>query len=172
MSSVSTIPAISRGHARSRLARQLVVIDSGIHELSSLIADVQSDSSVLVLDRDRDGIVQITEFLKSAPSISSLHIVSHGASGNLYLGNAQLNLGTLDVYLDQLKSWGDNLQGADLFLYGCQVAAEGMGELFIQQLHRLTGANIAASADLVGNSPNGSNWTLDVQAGQVSSAVA
>ncbi|MEM9451731.1 MAG: DUF4347 domain-containing protein, partial [Cyanobacteria bacterium P01_E01_bin.6] len=171
LSSVSTFPAVSRGRVRSRTARQLVVIDSRVSELSSIVADVQASSSVLLLDKDRDGIIQITEFLKSVPSVSSLHLVSHGASGHLHLGNAQLNLNTLDLYLDRLKSWGDSLQDADLFLYGCQVAAEGMGELFIQQLHRLTGANVAASSKLVGNTPEGANWLLDVRIGDVTSDI-
>ncbi|MEM9451314.1 MAG: DUF4347 domain-containing protein [Cyanobacteria bacterium P01_E01_bin.6] len=171
MASVSTFTATNRGFIPSRSSRQLVVIDSRVSEFSSIIADVQASSSVLLLDKDRDGILQITEFLKSVPSVSSLHLVSHGASGNLHLGNAQLNLSTLDFYLDRLKSWGDSLQGADLFLYGCQVAAGGMGELFIERLHRLTGANISASSKLVGNTPEGSNWLLDVRIGDATSEV-
>ncbi|MEL7084770.1 MAG: DUF4347 domain-containing protein, partial [Cyanobacteria bacterium J06597_1] len=171
MSSVSAIPAVLPARDRTHTARQLVIIDSSVSELPSLIADVRSHSDVLVLDSARDGIAQISEFLSSVSSISSLHLVSHGTSGNLSLGNSKLNLNSLDRYLQHLKSWRTKLDGADLFLYGCQVAAHGMGELFIQQLHRLTGANIAASTELVGNAPQGSNWTLDVHAGQVTSSV-
>ncbi|MEM9537437.1 MAG: DUF4347 domain-containing protein, partial [Cyanobacteria bacterium P01_E01_bin.45] len=171
MSSVSTIPAVLPARDRTHTARQLVIIDSSVSELPSLIADVRSHSDVLVLDSARDGIAQISEFLSSVSSISSLHLVSHGTSGNLFLGKSQLNINSLDRYLPHLKSWRTTLDGADLILYGCQVAAHGMGELFIQQLHRLTGANIAASTELVGNTPQGSNWTLDVHAGQVTSPV-
>ncbi|MEM9537587.1 MAG: DUF4347 domain-containing protein, partial [Cyanobacteria bacterium P01_E01_bin.45] len=171
MSFVSTIPAIDRGSDRNGTARQLVIIDSSVSELPSLVADVRSHSDVLVLDSARDGIAQISEFLSSVSSISSLHLVSHGTSGNLFLGNSQLNINSLDRYLEHLQAWRNTLEGADLFLYGCQVAANGMGELFVQQLHRLTGANIAASTELVGNTLQGSNWTLDVHAGQVTSPV-
>ncbi|WP_227498710.1 tandem-95 repeat protein [Synechococcus sp. PCC 7336] len=148
------------------------MIDSSVSDIPSLIADVEPNSEVLLLDGERDGITQITGFLKKFARISSLHIVSHGTSGNLLLGNTRLSFDTLDRYFEPLKSWANSLQDADLFLYGCEVAAGGMGQLFIQQLHQLTGANIAASTGIVGNTANGANWQLDARAGEVKTSIA
>ncbi|MDE5116588.1 MAG: DUF4347 domain-containing protein, partial [Trichodesmium sp. St2_bin2_1] len=51
-------------------------------------------------------------------------------------------------------------------LYGCNVAAGDGGEEFIDKLHRLTGAEIAASKSLTGAAVKGGNWELEVRTGQ------
>ena len=56
-------------------------------------------------------------------------------------------------------------------LYGCQVAKGVNGSLFLQQLHLLTGANIAASEHPVGRVDGQSNWDLETQVGSVATAV-
>ncbi|MEM6448105.1 MAG: DUF4347 domain-containing protein, partial [Cyanobacteria bacterium P01_D01_bin.123] len=151
--------------------RQLVVIDANVTDLPALVADVQSSSEILLLDKERDGIAQITEFLQRSTGVSSLHLVAHGTSGSLQLGNTQLNLSTLDRHIESVKGWFNALDGADLLIYGCKVAAGSMGQLFVQQLHQLTGANIAASTGLVGSAREGASWHLDVQVGNVNSEV-
>ncbi|NJL10180.1 MAG: DUF4347 domain-containing protein [Calothrix sp. SM1_7_51] len=45
-------------------------------------------------------------------------------------------------------------------LYACRVAAGNVGTEFLDKLHNLTGANIAASSKLVGNSAQGGSWKL------------
>jgi hypothetical protein len=59
-----------------------------------------------------------------------------------------------------------------LLLYGCQVAMGDAGAEFIEKLHRLTGANIAASSTLVGSKVLGANWELDVERGMTTSPLA
>ncbi|NER33337.1 MAG: DUF4347 domain-containing protein [Oscillatoria sp. SIO1A7] len=49
----------------------------------------------------------------------------------------------------------------NLILYACQVAAGEIGRTFLEKLHQLTGANIAASSSSVGNPQLGGNWELD-----------
>jgi hypothetical protein len=89
----------------------------------------------------------------------------------LYLGNTQLSLDTLNNYHQELKTWFDppcpTYQGGqggsrgDLLLYGCNVAAGDAGEEFITKLHKITGAEIAASTTRIGNVYKGGNWELD-----------
>jgi hypothetical protein len=52
-------------------------------------------------------------------------------------------------------------------LYGCNVAAGDSGAEFIEKLHQLTGANIAASARLTGNVALGGDWELEVIRGEL-----
>ena len=54
-------------------------------------------------------------------------------------------------------------------LYACNVAQGDSGTAFINKLAVFTGANIAASANLIGNGPQGSNWILEQQTGCVNS---
>ncbi|MGB3650700.1 MAG: DUF4347 domain-containing protein [Rivularia sp. (in: cyanobacteria)] len=59
-----------------------------------------------------------------------------------------------------------------LLLYGCNVAAGDAGEEFIEKLHDLTAANIAASTTKVGNKHKGGNWQLDLHKGEFLSQLA
>ena len=151
-------------------SRAFVVLDSGIDNLPLLVSHL-SHADVLVLDSSQDGIEQITAALAARQSVSSLHIVSHGMPGQLLLGNSKLGFNSLEYYTDQLMSWADKLKGKDVLLYGCQVAKGAMGHLFLQQLHQLTGANIAASTTSVGRVTGRTDWTLDAHLGNVSTSV-
>jgi hypothetical protein len=52
-------------------------------------------------------------------------------------------------------------------IYGCEVAAGLEGRLFIEQIARLTGADIAASTNLTGYAKAGADWILEATAGSV-----
>ena len=142
-------------------ANRLVLIDPQVENYQSLVASVLPNTSVVILDADRDGVEQISQALASHQGVNSLHIVSHGAPGTLYLGDSELSLTTLERYINQLQNWFP----PHLLLYGCNVAAGDAGAEFITKLHQLTGANIGASTTKMGNHALGGNWDLDVIVG-------
>ncbi len=142
---------------------RLVFIDPQVDDYQSLVMGVLPDTSVVVLDANQDGIEQISQVLESHQGVNSLHIVSHGAPGCIYLGNSQLNNETLNHYAAKLMGWANALgEDAQLLLYGCKVAQTELGVLFIRCLSELTGAVVAASDDLTGSAALGGNWELEV----------
>jgi RHS repeat-associated protein len=138
----------------------VVFIDQSVSELEILQAGVVKGIEAITLSPDQDGIQQITQFLQKYPQITTIHIVSHGAPGCLYLGNSQLNLNNISDYREIWQHWPRNL---NILLYGCNVAAGNAGEEFIAKLHQATGAKIAASAQRVGNPALGGGWQLEVK---------
>ncbi len=79
--------------------------------------------------------------------------------GCLYLGNSQLSINTINNdYAQELENWSVT----NILLYGCNVAAGDAGAEFLEKLHQLTGANIAASARPTGNVALGGDWELEV----------
>nr|RNJ70892.1 MAG: DUF4347 domain-containing protein [Leptolyngbya sp. IPPAS B-1204] len=150
----------------------LVVIDPSITDYTTLAAAVVSEAVAVILDSNRDGVEQISEILQQYPQqyphTTSLHIVSHGAPGCVYLGNSQLSLATIHRYANQLRNW----PVSSLLLYGCNAAAGDAGEEFLAKLHRTTGANIAASSTRIGSAAQGANWELDVQVGEACGPLA
>jgi Ca2+-binding RTX toxin-like protein len=136
----------------------VVFVDAGVDNYQQLVDGVIPSAEVFVLDREADGIEQISQVLQQRQDIGAVHIVSHGAPGCLYLGNSQLSLDTLNRYATQLQQW----DVANLLLYGCNVAAGDAGEEFIEKLQALTGADIAASKTMTGSAAKGGNWELEV----------
>ena len=155
---------------------QLVFIDSQVENYQFLASEIIPGVKVIILQKDRDGIAQISEILQSQPQVSNVHIVSHGSPGCLFLGNTNLSLDTLERYASELKNWFSSLSlvphPSSLLLYGCNVAAGDAGEEFITKLHDITGVEVAASTTRIGNAARGGNWQLDYQTGKIATEIA
>jgi len=159
---------ISSDHSLKSSQTTLVVIDSAVEHWADLVSGIMEGAGVAVLAADQDGMTQITALLRAYPSVTSLHIVSHGNPGILYLGNAQLSLETIDRYACELQSWS----AASLLIYGCNVAAGDAGAELIEKLHYFTSAGISASTSLTGSAALGGNWQLEMNIGNADTALA
>ncbi|MDB9529489.1 DUF4347 domain-containing protein, partial [Oscillatoria sp. CS-180] len=150
--------------------RSFLFIDAAVESPQHLLSGLQPDVQAHILKVDEDGIQQITEIIQASsltphPSPLTLHIVSHGTPGCLYLGNAQLSLETLDRYSWELQTWFPQAPAHNpqpkLSFYACNLAAGDAGEEFITKLQHLTGAEIHASTQKVGHATLGGSWELD-----------
>ncbi len=165
----------------------IMFVDPAVADWENLVKGVKPGIEVIILDRGRDGIKQISEVLESRTNITSVHIVSHGSPGSLKLGNAHLNRDNLDKYGSLLQQWRRAFtDDADLLIYACNVAFEpnpiqgcqetGQGQGrevgFIQRIALLAGANVAASAKLIGCAELGGEWELECAIGQINTPLA
>ena len=169
--------SVSLSHTNQ--VQHLVFIDSNVSDYAYLAAGVIPGAEVIILEPNQDGIKQITQALNFYSYPVSLHIVSHGSPGCLYLGNSELSLDTLAEYTEELRSWFGDARSQEfrssgvqnlelettpysLIIYGCSVAAGDAGEELSAKLKKLTGAEIAASTSPTGNAVLGGNWNLEV----------
>ena len=157
---------------------ELVVIDGRIADSQALLDDLvaRSDTATrfetLVLDRSDDAIARIGQALAGRQDIAALHILSHGAEGQLLLGDRVIDVQTLQQRASELGTWADALASdADILLYGCNVGAGEAGNALVQQLAQLTSADVAASSDDTGSDARGGNWLLEIRSGLVDTAV-
>ncbi len=145
-----------------------VFIDRSVRDVQHLLDNVKPGYQTVLLDRDRDGMLQISEVLQTSREVTEVHLVAHGSPGCLYLGDTRLDLSDLGHYANQLQQWRSAFaRCADILIYGCHVAQQTWTEL-LQPLHRLTGANIAASSQAVGQG----RWELDRRLGTVTADLA
>jgi hypothetical protein len=151
--------------------RSLAFIDAGLSDVQALVAGLQADTTVYLLDSAGDGLSQITAVLAGYHDLASVTILSHGSDGALQLGSTRLDSDRLIGQAGLVQSWAGALgEGADLLLYGCNVAADAIGQGFVQQLAALTGADVAASDDLTGSAALGGDWVLEYQTGAIEAA--
>jgi len=152
---------------------KLLFIDSKVENYDRLISQVDSQTKIVILQPNQNGIEQISQSLGECCHLDTVHIISHGAKGTLYLGNSILKNDNIHLYVESIQQWGKCLSAdGEILIYGCQVASAKEGKEFVRQLHQLTGANIAASETLTGNVSKGGNWNLEVIFGQLKSALA
>ncbi|MEB3357438.1 MAG: DUF4347 domain-containing protein, partial [Synechococcales bacterium] len=166
----SAQPTIARTSTTS-----VVIIDAHVKEAQWLASQLSTRATVAILEGDRDGLTQITEILQTRPEAHrpvAVHIISHGAPGVLYLGNAELSLDNLYDYADVIRQWFAAAPApSSLLLYGCKVAAGDVGKELIQRLHSITGVAIAASTTRTGHAFLGGDWHLHHHIGGEAAAV-
>ncbi|MEM7794284.1 MAG: VCBS domain-containing protein, partial [Cyanobacteria bacterium P01_C01_bin.118] len=144
----------------------LVVIDAAVENYEVLIGGLKIDAQVVPINSHEDGISRVTQLLSKYQNLTSLHIISHGAPGCLYLGATALNLDTFGHYSSQLQAWSVALAPeANVLLYGCRVAAGDAGTEFLEAFHRLVQRPVTASVSLTGHSALGGNWQLEQSLG-------
>ncbi len=145
--------------------KQFVFIDSAVDDIEVLIESFDNNTEVHIIQSEQDGFTEIENILSNESDIDALHIIGHGSVGQIAFGTAVLNSDTLDTYRDSLKTIGLSLtEQGDILFYGCNVAADLNGEVFIKQLADITQADIAASDDITGQ---GGDWDLEKHVGVV-----
>ena len=147
-------------------SNEIVFIDSAVEGLENFLLD-HPQADVVLLDAGSDGMEQIAATLEGRTDIEAIHILSHGSSGQLSLGDATFNLQSINgEHADELATIKSALSAeADILIYGCDVGAEESGQAFISALSEATGADIAASTDLTGAAELGGDWDLESKTG-------
>ncbi len=153
---------------QQQTSNSLVFIDAGVENYQDIVSRISTDANIVLLKSEKDGIAQINEALAAYINVSSIHIVSHGSSGNVQIGSSELNIDTLENYRDDLFNFKEVLTDqADILLYGCDIAAGEQDSTLLEALSEITGADIAASDDATRDSVLGGNWNLEVTTGEV-----
>jgi glucose/arabinose dehydrogenase len=160
------LPAQGQPMSNNRGAgSSLVFVDAALLEQNPSLFEAAS-GEVHVLSGD--GMAQISQVLAGRSGIDSVQIFSHGQSGSLTLGTTTLTSETLGQYQAALHQWQSAFSAdADILLYGCNVAADALGQGFVNEFARLTATDIAASVDLTGAARLGGDWDLEYATGSI-----
>ena len=87
-------------------------------------ADTAHQFEIIVLNQIDSGIQQITDLLAARRDVSAVHIISHGQDGGVQLGAGWVDAQALQQQAEALAQWRAALtSNADILLYGCDVAA-------------------------------------------------
>ena len=167
------LDAISTYDPPATQRREVVFVDSTIADYQTLLAGINPEAEIIVLDGRRDGIAQITEALENRTGVDAIHLVAEGNEAELHLGTSFLTQNSLStVYAQQFQQIGQSLsQNADLLIYGCNFGQGEAGQLAMQTLAQLTGADVAASTDYTGHADQTGNWVLETATGSIEASV-
>jgi hypothetical protein len=154
--------------AAATSAHEFVFVDPAVQDAGVLMRGINPDATVVRLSPDADGVHQIAAALDGQMGVSAIHILSHGEEGMLRLGSTTLTSDNIDSYV---MDWGmirnALTPGADLLLYGCDVAEGTAGAAFVNRLAKATGADVAASTNPTGAAVMGGDWLLEYSTGPI-----
>ncbi|GIU07693.1 hypothetical protein TUM4445_13510 [Shewanella sp. MBTL60-112-B2] len=166
--------------APAEVKSELIIIDPAVQDpymlYQAMSAKFNQNSvqnhhtEIVFLKPEQEPLLQIRNLLKDKSNLSQLSIVSHASNGALFLSGKWIDQAYINQQTQLLSEIGSSLNsGADLKLYGCNLAAGLSGESFINRMAELTKLDVAASIDTTGGHEQGYNWDLEYQVGNVDS---
>ena len=164
--------ATDAGLVRADTSNTVIFIDSSIGGASDLAAEWATKGRVILIDGSRDGVDQMRTALIGLQNLDAIHIVSHGVEGAFFLGTTRIDQAAIDGALGaSFAAIGRSLSAkGDLLIYGCDVAKGADGQALIEDLARITYADVAASIDDTGAVARGGDWTLESRTGLIEAA--
>ncbi|AHX14982.1 sulfurtransferase [Dyella jiangningensis] len=150
----------------------VVFVDPSVANYQQLVSGLPKGTAVVVLDANSDGLAQMAQYLQQHQGVESIHLVSHGADGEIQAGSTWLNEVDLASHSAALAQIGAAMKpGGDFLIYGCDVAASVDGKALVQHIASISHLNVAASTDLTGAAALGGDWTLEYTAGAIRTPV-
>jgi len=154
--------------AQAAYQNQIAFVDLALNQDFQFENVVPSGVVVSVLSANANGIQHITDVLSGYSNLSAVHIISHGAPGQVNLGTEILDSNSLQRHAREIGTWGNALtENGDILIYGCAVARSEVGIELIEQVATFTGADVAASTNPTGNVGYGGDWVLELSTGQI-----
>ena len=106
---------------------EILVIDSSVADRDVLLQGLDAPMEVILLQGD-DGLEQLAHTLAGRNGIAALHLITHGAPGQLHLGAQRLTRADFSVYADELNTISNALaEDGELLIYGCEVLPGAKG---------------------------------------------
>ena len=99
-------------------------VSSNLPDVATLLADIPQGAEVVLLNPESDGLNQILAALNGRTGLDAIHIISHGASGLLALGDSVVTSQTLTDRAADIATLGSALSvTGDILLYGCDATS-------------------------------------------------
>ena len=145
------------------MTTNLVFIDSRVADYQTLVAGLSAGSGWVLVDEDRDGLLQMQAALWDRCDLTSIRILAHGRPGALMLGASELTAETIDRHAQDLAMIGRALDPeGDVQIYGCDLGRGQAGRAFVRALTEAIGVPVAAASTPIGHAALGGGWNLDV----------
>ncbi len=154
--------------------KEMFFVGDDIDGRDELIAKLETseNGTVVILDSEADGVVQIAEKLSGESEVDAVHVFTHGSAGRIKLGDSWLDNDNVEDYRVELEGIGSALtESGDILLYGCDLTATGDGVRLIESIAAETGADVAASDDTTGHESMGGDWILETETGAVETGI-
>ncbi|MCG8412927.1 MAG: DUF4347 domain-containing protein, partial [Pseudomonadales bacterium] len=153
-----------------RPGRELLLIDEAVPDKHLLLRGIDPRVEIVVIRSDENGLDQLTAVLADYQNLSALHIVSHATGGEFELGTSLVDFAALENRPEVLLALDQAMQdGADLLLYGCDIAESGDETDLLQLISAQANIDVAASLDDTGPRILGGDWDLEIKIGSVES---
>jgi hypothetical protein len=143
-------------------ATEIAFIDPAVSDVRVLLAGLSPDVQPIMLNAAEPAPRQIAAALSGRAGLDAIHIIAHGAPGEVRFAAGVLSANSVNEHAADLAALGAALgQNASLMLWTCETGQGERGQDFVAALASSSGRQVAASRRLVGAAARGGCWELD-----------
>jgi hypothetical protein len=150
-----------RGGARP--TTEVAFIDPAVADVDVLLGGLRSEVEPILLNATEPAPRQMASALAGRRDLEAIHIIAHGAPGEVSFAAGALSADSVDEHGADLAALGARLgPNASLMLWTCETGQGARGQDFVAALASASGAQVAAATRLVGAAARGGCWELDI----------
>jgi len=139
-------------------AEEVIIYDPSVAQIDTLLDGLD----VMVLPISVETIEQakcVVHTLLNHPALETLHLLGHGAPGEIRFGQGRLSAD--DFAVDPIINVQLQTQRS-IHFWSCRTADGEQGLTFLQKITEKSMSNVFAASGLIGNEQKGGSWDLDV----------
>ncbi|MDP2902957.1 MAG: DUF4347 domain-containing protein [Methylovulum sp.] len=140
------------------ISHEILIADAQVKDLDVLLSGLAPNVDAWLIQPGEDAMTSVFKAL-AMPGLSKLHLLAHGAPGEIRLGGRAITATDFRSCFD-----GAAVRDLDIAFWSCQTGAGEAGQAFVQAVAEATGARVVAAEGLVGSAAKNGSWELDVKA--------
>jgi hypothetical protein len=144
---------------------EIAFIDPAVTDVDALLAGLRPGIEGIVLNAAEPAPAQMARWLAGHDNLQAVHIIAHGAPGELHFATGSLSASNLSDHTLALARIGAALDAdGSVRLWSCRTGFGAQGARFVAALETMLGAAVAASSRIVGAAALNGCWDLDISA--------
>jgi hypothetical protein len=140
--------------------KQVLVYDPSVEQVEVLLQGLDAGVDAIPITAG-DEPMKTLEQLINDPQLARLHVLGHGAPGEVILGGQRIDAQSFAHRQPLPRNESHSFQIA---FWSCNTGHGEIGMNFLNTVANSTGANVYGSTGLVGHEDKGGSWQLDVHA--------
>src|SRR6266852_1616467 len=144
---------------------EILFIDPAVSDIESILAKLRPGVDAVLLESNRPAAQQMAEALACRSDLAAVHVIAHGAPGQVHFSGGLWSAATLAHSSSDLANIGHALSAdGELRLWSCDTAHGDAGETFLEALSHAVGVDVCGATRRVGAAALGGAWELSARA--------
>jgi Ca2+-binding RTX toxin-like protein len=152
-------------HSLFRTTRAVLIADAQLENLDQLLTGLDAGVEPWLIASNQDALPLIFKAL-AQPDLTQLHLLAHGAPGEIRLGKRTLTAADFHHHFDDAAE-----RDLEIAFWSCHTGAGTAGAALTQAVAAATGAQVFAAEGLIGSAQLQGSWELNGLTAPFSAAV-
>ena len=150
------------------LKSEILFVDPSVSDIATILGGLRPEVEAIVLGSSRPAARQIAEALHGRRGLDAVHVIAHGAPGQVRFAAGEWSATTLGQDAEDFPAIGRALGAdGDLRLWSCSAGAGPEGDDFVTRLAWASRADVSAASGPVGAAAKGGAWRLNSRSSRV-----